>query len=252
MIKSDYMEIRDFYYHVPPHFNSELEIIRVFNGSIAVVCDNVEILVGENEVMLIPPYHIHAFTPSTEDSKAEVYMFSYSSLSEEVIKKQFSIISHKKVLCDNEFLSSLDYLLSEWKKSDCGFVAKSIMYSLISRFNTGNNLVLNESRSDMVSGIIENVLNNYETDFSIEDLSKQFGISKKNLSNIFKNYIGVSFKDFINNIRVEKSKSLLRAGYLTITEIAYQCGFGSVRSFNRIFLKVALCTPSEYKNKYNK
>lgn len=65
----------------------------------------------------------------------------------------------------------------------------------------------------------------------------------------FNNGFGMNFNDFINSHRVEAVKSKLRAGAhqeLTLTSIAYDCGFNSKTTFNRAFKKFTKKSPREF------
>ena len=57
----------------------------------------------------------------------------------------------------------------------------------------------------------------------------------------------MTFGKFLNNMRIEKAMTLLSASDKTVTEIAYECGFGSLRSFNRVFMAFAGKTPTAFK-----
>ena len=86
---------------------------------------------------------------------------------------------------------------------------------------------------------------------TLDDIAANVHINKYHISHIFNREIGISFTDFINAIRVRKSYELIKKGELSITEIAFQVGFSSLRSFNRQFLALSGCTPREYKKRHS-
>lgn len=47
-------------------------------------------------------------------------------------------------------------------------------------------------------------------------------------------------------LRINDAQSMLENGGISITETAVQCGFGSIRTFNRTFLKYIGMSPGEY------
>lgn len=75
-------------------------------------------------------------------------------------------------------------------------------------------------------------------------------MNKHVLSRAFTDSIGVRFTDFVNNVRIERSKTLLIGTKDTVIEIAFSCGFGSVRSFNRLFSAIVGCTPTDYRKRF--
>lgn len=63
----------------------------------------------------------------------------------------------------------------------------------------------------------------------------------------FKAYTGKKLGDYINELRVRDAKQLLEAGEMPISEIAFEVGFESLRSFNRVFYKQTGMTPTDYR-----
>ena len=64
---------------------------------------------------------------------------------------------------------------------------------------------------------------------------------------LFRKQVGTSVVDFILRRRVARARQLLRQSERTCAEIAFECGFGSVQHFNRIFRRVENVTPTEWR-----
>jgi len=87
------------------------------------------------------------------------------------------------------------------------------------------------------------------TKLSINDLAEDLGIPSHHLSQVINERLNQNFFDFINSYRIEELKVKLkdpRNKHLTMLGIAFDCGFNSKASFNRIFKKHTGQTPSEY------
>ena len=72
-------------------------------------------------------------------------------------------------------------------------------------------------------------------------------ISPTYLSRVFKRETGASLVDFLNRIRIEKSRELLADSSLRLIEVALQCGFESQSYFNRMFKLFCDMTPQQYR-----
>lgn len=83
------------------------------------------------------------------------------------------------------------------------------------------------------------------TDLSLKDLSERVRISYHHLSHLFAVTAGTSYRAFVNGVRLQKAEQLLATTDLPITEIAFQCGFGSLRTFNRAYRQATGRTPSD-------
>ncbi|MBQ7916859.1 MAG: helix-turn-helix transcriptional regulator [Firmicutes bacterium] len=80
---------------------------------------------------------------------------------------------------------------------------------------------------------------------SLKSVAHELGIRPDSLSRIFVEQSDVTFHSYVQNLRICNVCSLLAQG-VSITDAAYQAGFGSICSFNRIFKQTMGCTPREY------
>jgi AraC family transcriptional regulator len=93
------------------------------------------------------------------------------------------------------------------------------------------------------------VLNdNWNTPVSLAWISKQVGLHPVSLSKHFTRYYKCTLGMYIRKIRVEHALHLIRQGNLSLTEIAYQCGFSDQAHFTRTFLSLTGMLPKTYRN----
>lgn len=81
---------------------------------------------------------------------------------------------------------------------------------------------------------------------TIEELCSKFAISRSSLQTLFKNNLNTSPKKYINDLKLSKSKELIKENKYTISEIAFMLGFNSIHYFSRSFTKHYEISPSEY------
>ncbi len=79
---------------------------------------------------------------------------------------------------------------------------------------------------------------------NVNDLADRLGIGARHLSRLFAKHVGASPLQTAQTLRIGRAKRLLDTTTLTITEIAFQAGFGSVRRFNATFSNLYGCSPS--------
>lgn len=86
-------------------------------------------------------------------------------------------------------------------------------------------------------------------EMSLKLMANSFNYSSAQLSELINNGLGVNFNDFINTYRVEEIKRSLQNGdhkSLSLVAIAFDCGFNSKATFNRVFKKLVGLSPTEY------
>lgn len=86
-------------------------------------------------------------------------------------------------------------------------------------------------------------------DLTLTELSKQISIPSNQLSRVINSGFDKNFNDFINEYRIEEVKNALSDpaySHFSILGIAFECGFNSKATFNRVFKKFTGHSPSEY------
>ena len=105
-----------------------------------------------------------------------------------------------------------------------------------------------DPQSDVVTKAKEYIDANYAQDLSLEGISRQTDISPYYFSKLFKNKTGVTFIDYLTNLRIEKAKELLADPGRSMKEICSEVGYSDPNYFSRIFKKTTGMTPTEYKD----
>lgn len=88
---------------------------------------------------------------------------------------------------------------------------------------------------------------NYMKNLSVSDISDAIGISYTHLSKLFKDCEKVGLLDYLNIVRIEKSKKYLLQTDDTIAKISEQVGYNNAQSYQRFFKKMVGLTPGEYR-----
>ncbi len=90
--------------------------------------------------------------------------------------------------------------------------------------------------------------------FTLSQLSKQISLPTYLSSHLINKGFDKNFSEFVNAYRITEAKSKLISeshSHLKIAEIAYECGFNTLSSFNSSFKKTTGLTPSQFKNNHS-
>ena len=101
-------------------------------------------------------------------------------------------------------------------------------------------------QDELLEKILEYINNMICEPITIEELCGKFSISRSSLQTFFKNNLNTSPKKYINELKLSKSKQLIKENKYTISEIAFMLGFNSVHYFSRAFTQFYEINPSEY------
>ncbi|MFN6943595.1 MAG: helix-turn-helix domain-containing protein [Cytophagaceae bacterium] len=106
------------------------------------------------------------------------------------------------------------------------------------------------SRPGQLNEALKYIATNYiNPELSLQGLSATLKTPEKAISTEIKKSYNLSFKEYLNTIRIAEAKRLLQAEELHISEIAYSVGFSNPTHFNRVFKSLEECTPSEFRSR---
>ena len=88
---------------------------------------------------------------------------------------------------------------------------------------------------------------NFDRQLKLEDVASYFHLNKCYFCSVLKKELGKTFSQIVNEVRVEKSKELLREGKLSTLSIALSVGFNNQNYFNMTFKKLTGMTPLQYR-----
>jgi len=89
--------------------------------------------------------------------------------------------------------------------------------------------------------------NRARENFSLDDTAAHFNLNKDYLGKLFKKEMGLAFSGYLNNVRIEEAKRLLRETPESVTTIAFEAGYESLDTFQKSFKRVTGMTPSQYR-----
>ena len=104
----------------------------------------------------------------------------------------------------------------------------------------GNDEVLMERIMKVVNAHLS------DSDFNVEVLTSEVGISRAQLHRKMKEMTGLPVSEFIRNIRLEQAVRLLKEQKVNVTQVAYAVGFSSLAHFSTVFRKQFGVSPSDY------
>ncbi|MNI28810.1 HTH-type transcriptional regulator YesS [compost metagenome] len=103
-------------------------------------------------------------------------------------------------------------------------------------------------KDETIQQIITTIQQNYmEYDMSLEKIASEFNLSMYSLSKVFKEEMGVGFKDYLIQLRMKEAKRLLLQGNESVKEITQKMGYANVSHFIRSFKSIEGVTPAQYR-----
>ncbi len=108
-----------------------------------------------------------------------------------------------------------------------------------------------DKNAEIISQMKEYIAANYQDGITLSEMARKFNLSTGHLSNLFHEETGESFSDYLNMIRLNKAKELLKTTDDKIYQIADQLGFNDAYYFSSWFKKLVGASPTTYRDNIN-
>lgn len=140
------------------------------------------------------------------------------------------------------------YILKPIKEEDINKLFKKI-YEALLYGDAVDNLDIYQKISPIVTRIKEYINKKYNEKISLDELAEEFYMNPSYLSKLFKDETGINITAYIQDIRIKKSKELLKGSEYQISEIAERVGYPDYRYFCTMFKRSTGVTPLQYRMK---
>ena len=221
------------------------DVQHEFNGKIMEV--------GQKSAILYPPNHqvvlIHGagepaeylsicFSLLPEEFTLPIATFNLSNfdwqLIQDIMNHSLSMFDHCQGYDADKMVAMVSTLLLSYLRDE----GKPMNHPVSSmRTHYESNLF-----QEMVHFLKENIEERNE----VSDLCDAFKLSRSTIQNLFQKYANTTPKTYINHIRLNRSKELMKHTSLSISQIAEKLGYGSLPYFSRAFTQEFGMTPSAY------
>lgn len=244
------------------HLHGETEILCVVSGSCAVNLAGRAISAAAGDIILLNPHESHEIVSGGDGADFIVLQLSRHLFREYYPAMESSYFSENDVGKalggkKTEFWRLVLNLTVNYIEAKSGFQLHCISDAaaiLALLFENVPHTLCSEveyldrkkavARTERLAAYIDE---NYRYGISLSALAEKEGLTPTYLSHFFVDRFGVTFREYVNNIRFENALRLMSSPKMSMIEIAMQSGFSDVKYMTRTFAARFGCTPKEYR-----
>ncbi|PYG88218.1 AraC-like DNA-binding protein [Ruminiclostridium sufflavum DSM 19573] len=269
--KTDTFPINVFHTDVqefPPHWHERIEIVYVLGDELKIGQNSTVYTLHNRDIFIVGMGEVHYFLMQPQICDRIIILFNpalFEELSNQLtrIKLLKPHIPYDTVQKDSEFsihsFFEKQILGIQQEKSDMKagyeFFVGARLYDIaagIIRYIPNEKLCsaqLNKQmkKLEILEQVTKYIDENYKEEITLADVSKSANFSMFHFTRFFKETTGMTFGQYLNNYKVSKAVSMLINTSDSISEISFNSGFNSIKTFNRVFKQVKGCSPSEFK-----
>lgn len=262
MSQQDFIETKIIYdIEEKKHRHKNYELLYVLEGKINLFTEETRYSLDKHDIILINSDKIHEISRvlgSREKSLCLSVDISWNYLYEHTGNDNllFWCISSKDTENSNydrlrEVLNKIvkDYVINK----DAKYFIQNSNYYLLLHILMNYFVIYNRENQEEKKGISREkqlanyIQQNYAKDLSLSDIADKMSLSNSYVSRYFKKTFGMNFIDYLYDVRLSYAENELVHTTESITDITFENGFPNVATFNKLFKKKYLMTPSEYR-----
>lgn len=248
------------------HWHNDIEIVHVYEGNLRMTVNSKTRILSAGESCICCSGDIHSYDSDDLSCTAILVFFGTDIIGTQIKWPQDAIFitsfidntMSKKYDISLDFSDRVGDLLIdvyhelEEKREYYQVLVRSKLlelHGLIMRNVPKRLIKASPSKSYSMVNKIQNALDyinsNYMENVTLSETAVQAELHISQFSKLFKHMCGMSFVTYLNNVRVSKAEEMILHTMEPITDIALECGFNSIRNFNRTFKKLKGTTPSD-------
>lgn len=243
----------------PLHWHEEMELIYVVSGCGNITVQAEHFTVRTGDIVVIPPQRVHSIE-QLADRPMEYFniLFRLSLLDSEQVAPvhQCSLYHLPYQNSRNEAITGpVLSLIENRKQTDPAYPLliranlSQILYQLL-RQMPGDSEPDNRGRLnyDRLKVVLEYLREHYSRPISVAEAAAMCGFSASHFMKLFRELTGLSFAQYVKQLRLEAAARLLRENKKRIGEIAEETGFHNLSYFTRAFEAKYHMTPGVYRS----
>ncbi|MCL2225990.1 MAG: AraC family transcriptional regulator [Defluviitaleaceae bacterium] len=220
-------------------------LVYVISGQAVYTADRQKILISTGEILCIPK-GAERFVISSEPEKFECFAvnFNLHNLGEDA---ELPLPRHSHIGMRNDLLSHYRKLEEDFSAKTHGYVMRSRARLMLIIQRLMEILVYDADThiiDPRINQAIRFIAENHAKHIVIADVASAVSLNPVYFGTLFKRETGMTFRDYLNTIRINQAEDMLRAGTYNVTEVAAFCGFSDVFYFSRLFKKYKGIPPS--------
>lgn len=219
-----------------PHFHRNVEFLFVTDGEQKITIDGVQHVLTKGDILFVNTYQPHSY----EDCKADAYVLVLSDTFFTPFTWFFGEKAFPQIMSDKKKNEEVFEFVQKWYeeyKENINnydiFIKANEMFKLITtKYEIEE--PISSRQNELVIAALKYINNHYcDENITLKTCSDSIGYSKEYVSKQFNTVMGVSFKTYVNNLRIKKFKELERNEKGNKQDLATACGFKCVATFYR-------------------
>ena len=236
----------------PAHVHDVVEIVCLLSGSVEMTIAGKKLLILPGDVAVVFPVVPHSYDFVSEDAQGLTLIFSPDTIVEfyhtfRTMRPLYPLLPVSEQA--EELAAIIQGFMKIVAKDSNAPLKLGYLHLFLSYLFFGLPLtpVDKRARTGMSFQVLQYISEHFTEPLTLETTARALGISRIHLSHIFSQQLHINFRQYINTLRIDRAQTLLRDPAYSISQIAYQCGYGNQRTFHRAVMGQCGMTPNQFR-----
>lgn len=247
------------------HAHGVLELGLVLSGTVELSCNGSTYPVNTDSLYIVNPYEPHQLCCLQEPAWVLTLWIS-PNFGRDYFPGITNILFSDQVISDEScaVCTQLRQLLHSAAESylldspdshlACAGYLSNLMAVLMRylphKLSTDGQKLLRKKRSGRMQRIASYLDQHYKDRITLAQLAETEGLTPAYMSRVFTELFGVSFQEYLNQLRLEQAIPLVRDPSVYLMDVCMECGFSDTRYLNAVFQKAFGCSALEYRRRH--
>ena len=241
------------------HAHSDMELGIIWEGSMTVFVDQKQYELKKGDIYLINRYQMHSFSNPT--GKNIILAFQIHTDFYRIISHQLEYLRFQENIFQSGPVYDKLYTLlmkcakyyfspNAFSEVKCSSLFLDALYTLL--HNTAYHITSEkeytsaQNNAIRINRITDYIIEHHAEHISLDDVATLENITTYHASHFIKKMLGISFQEYLNNVRFDHALQLIHQTDLNILDVCLESGFSSSHYLNQAFKKTFGCTTKEY------
>lgn len=240
----------------PAHVHDAVEIVCLLHGSVEMTVGGKSLLLLPGDIAAVFPVIPHSYDRVSPDAEGLTLMFSPDTIIEfyhsfRTMRPVSALLPAAQIAPELSAIALGFQQLSQ--KSPSSPLKLGYLHLFLSYLFTCLSLrpLDKSAQSGLSFQVLQYISEHFTEPLTLETTARALGVSRIHLSHLFSQHLHINFRQYINTLRIDRAQLLLRNPAYSVSQIAYQCGYGNQRTFHRAFMAQCGMPPSQFRAALN-
>lgn len=233
------------------HWHTALEIVLILEGAVTYTVDAISHTTYAGDFHLINSRKIHSAVNANPAGRvrAMVLLISDAYLCDMLPTQMFQQLQIDSASPAYPQIKKILFEVLETAQNPTpyyNFLLLSLLNEMLYLLYTTSTIDEDAGKKAYSDEIIRYINEHYLEPLTLDDISRITGLQKNYICRFFKKDVGVTFKQYLNRVRLDAALALLSSGNHTASECAVQCGFSSEKTMINWCHKIYNTSPVQW------